>query len=265
MDIESLCQNAYREVVSLCATPYASPIYQRKTDFSRRLIRNRLLSKEKLSHTVNRQPIDIFINPAHLPAEMVATEMCRAAGKWRKEQGPYEELFDGFLDRDSQADYGIEERGVYHSEFQRSIEDDPEGSAICLSAQIFAVATIQAARHQPVGYLTLNFSLTIRPEEKSIFYMMEPYYSWLSPEYRGLGIGHDLAYAGGEVLADLYKRIAVLTHNGWRIDAVIYADIISPGGERASEVFCALLHRTWRKLRAGHGKGLSKIDEDIGW
>jgi GNAT superfamily N-acetyltransferase len=94
------------------------------------------------------------------------------------------------------------------------------------------IAVAYAADKTPVGYATFSLNVTREDESKEITLHVNVDYFFVRPEFRGQVYGFDLAAAVIWICHDVLEAIYHAAPAGSTIETVLYADLVSGGGEK---------------------------------
>lgn len=126
----------------------------------------------------------------------------------------------------------IEEKGYDRAwKLARSGEYIHEGQDL-IAVAFAAAKTPVAAADTPAGYVTFSLNVLREDESKLITLHVNVDYFFVRPEFRGQMYGFDLAAAVIWICHDVLNAIYHAAPAGSTIDTVLYADLVSEGGEK---------------------------------
>lgn len=117
-----------------------------------------------------------------------------------------------------------------HKRADRAWKVARDGEYLHEGQELIAVAF--AADKTPVGYATFSLNVTRVDEGKDITLHVNADYFFVRPEFRGQMYGFDLAAAVIWICHDVLEAIYHAAPAGSTIDTVLYADLVSDGGEK---------------------------------
>ena len=205
-------------------------------------------SLEKVSSLPKRRAMRAVLNPGHPSPRELLTTLKRAQRKI-----PQKEPIN--------VGYGELDLCSKRNQYDRvwSIRDDGEGQGFVI---------VGFDDRDVIGYIGGHVLVHSHPEERSANVHIEPSMVYVIPSRRGQGFGVDLSVACAMMCMDIFDAVYRAIPSGHSLDATVYADYESLGGEEIAEYIHGCLEFEIDMLRdTGRRKSvhLGDVELDAGF